>query len=216
MLKGAKAYFQTQVSTTTQGDLLILLYDGAIKFLSQAKDKMAEKDYAQKGILISKAIDVIGELDSSLNPEKGGEVAQNLHQLYFYCNTRLLRANLEMNPDLLDEVIRILAALREAFDKIKNEAPAVAPPAASAAAPTANPGLMQQPGAPTASAAHAAAAYGAPQRPTAPAARDEDAPAEPQPQASGISPVPDAPRPGPRLVRRQGLPGAYGNPGGTA
>ncbi len=123
MLKAAKAYFETQVTTTSQGDLLVMLYDGAIKYLNQAKAMMAEKNYAQKGMLISRAMDVISELDESLNREKGGEVAQNLHQLYFYCNTRLLRANLEMNPKLVDEIIRILAALRDAFNRIKSTAP---------------------------------------------------------------------------------------------
>ncbi|MDY7001010.1 MAG: flagellar export chaperone FliS [Thermodesulfobacteriota bacterium] len=118
MLKATQAYLQTQVNTTTQGDLLIMLYDGAIKFLGQAKQKMKEKDYAQKGILITKAINVISELDESLNGQKGGELAQNLHKLYFYCNTRLLKANLEMNTDLVNEVLRILTALRGAFDQI--------------------------------------------------------------------------------------------------
>ena len=118
MLKATQAYLKTLVNTTTQGDLLIMLYDGAIKFLGQAKEKMAEKDYAQKGILITKAINVISELDESLNGQKGGELAQNLHKLYFYCNTRLLKANLEMNTALIDEVLRILGSLRGAFDQI--------------------------------------------------------------------------------------------------
>lgn len=138
MLKAAKAYFETQITTTTQGDLLIMLFDGAIKYLNQAKGRIEERDYAQKGILISRAMDVISELDESLNPEKGGDLAMNLHQLYFYCNTRLLRANLEMNTKLIDEVVRILDALRDAFARAKNNpAPqtAGAAPQAQQAAP---------------------------------------------------------------------------------
>ncbi len=120
MQKAAYAYLATQVTTTDQGDLLLMLYEGAIKFLKQAKVKMEERDFAQKGMLISKALDVIAELDSSLNAEKGGELAQNLHNLYFYCNTRLLQANLRMNTAQVDEVIRILEALKEAFNQISN------------------------------------------------------------------------------------------------
>ena len=71
MQKAAQAYFQTQVATTSQADLLLLLYEGAIKFLKMAKVKIDERDYAEKGILISKAMDVIAELDSSLNVQKG-------------------------------------------------------------------------------------------------------------------------------------------------
>jgi len=118
MLKAAQAYLKTQINTTSQGEILLMLYDGAIKFLVQAKERMQAKDYAQKGILISKALDVIAELDGSLNAEKGGELAQNLHKLYFYCNTRLLRANLEMNDSYVDEVIKIMEAMRNAFKEI--------------------------------------------------------------------------------------------------
>ena len=235
MIKGAKAYFQTQVSTTTQGDLLIMLYDGAIKFLNQAKDKIEEKDYAQKGILISRAIDVIGELDASLNGEKGGEVAKSLHQLYFYCNTRLLKANLEMDTSIVDEVVRILEGLRDAFNQIKSQAPAITPPGAGASTTQSASRLAAQPGgAPTASAARVAAAYG--NAPAAPGANEQKEQPEP-PKASGLSAVPgpkaapapqpaahepqdtptpaQAPRPAPRLLRKPGLPGAYGNPGGS-
>jgi len=142
MLKAAKAYFQTQVTTTTQGDLLILLYDGAIKYLHQAKLCMAQHDYAGKGQLISRAMDVISELDECLNREKGGELAMNLHQLYFYSNTRLLRANLEMDPKKVDEVIRILESLRDAFSRIQNTAPQ---PPAEAQAPAQTPAPTEAP-----------------------------------------------------------------------
>jgi len=118
MLKAAQAYFQTQVTTTSQGHLLLLLYDGAIKFLKLSKEKIDEKNYAEKGILISKAMDVLNELDSSLNSHKGGDLATNLHNLYFFCNTRLLKANMNMDTSLIDEVIKILAGLRDAFAQI--------------------------------------------------------------------------------------------------
>jgi flagellar protein FliS len=181
MLKAAKAYFQTQVTTTTQGDLLILLYDGAIKYLNQAKASMAQRDYAGKGMLISRAMDVISELDESLNPEKGGELAANLHQLYFYCNTRLLRANLEMKPEKIDEVIRILDSLRDAFSRIKNTAP-------EAAAGQGEPAPAQVPQA-------------QPPAPEAPAA--EPAP-RPQPQGTY------GPRAVLRPAHKGAMPGTYG------
>lgn len=123
MQKAAQAYLQTQVTTTSQGDLLLMLYDGAIKFLKQAKVKMQEQDYAQKGILISRAMDVIAELASSLNAQKGGDLADNLNKLYFYCNTKLLQANLKMDTGLIDVVIKILSGLRDAFAQISDTVP---------------------------------------------------------------------------------------------
>ncbi len=126
MRQAAKVYFETQVTTTSRGQVLIMLYDGAIKFLNQAKELMAAKDYAGKGRLISSAIDVINELASSLNPEKGGELAANLNQLYFYCNKRLFMANSRMDPAGIDEVIKILNGIRSAYAQIIDTPEAVA------------------------------------------------------------------------------------------
>ena len=105
----AHAYLQTQVGTTGQGEIVVMLFDGALRFLAQARDKMQAKDYAGKGQLISRALDIVNELDSSLNMEVGGELAKNLHQLYFLCTTRLLQANLKLDMDKLDSVVEILS-----------------------------------------------------------------------------------------------------------
>ncbi len=123
MHKAASAYMQTHVTTTTPGHLVVMLYDGAISFLEQAKVRMQEKNYAQKGILISQALDIIAELDGSLNTEKGGDIARNLHSLYAYCNSRLLLANLRMETEPIDEVIGILSSFRSAFAEISRVPP---------------------------------------------------------------------------------------------
>ena len=132
MHKAANAYMQTHVTTTTPGHLVVMLYDGAITFLEQAKQEIAANNFAKKGILISQALDIIAELDGSLNNEKGGELAQNLHRLYMYCNTRLLRANLKMDTAIIDEVIGILSSFRSAFAEISRTQPHPAPPKAAA------------------------------------------------------------------------------------
>ena len=117
MQSAVKNYIQTQVSTTTQGDLVIMLFDAALKYLHQAKEKIVEKNYAQKGILISKALDILAELQASLNINKGGDLADRLQKLYFYCSSRLLTANLKMDVTKIDEVVGILSGLREAFSE---------------------------------------------------------------------------------------------------
>jgi flagellar protein FliS len=118
MQKAAQAYIQTQVTTTNQGDLLILLFDGCIKFLKQAKERIAAKDYAQKGILISRALDILTELQSTLKPQVNAPLVENLQQLYFFCSTRLLAANMKMDQGIVDEVIGILTSIRGAFAQI--------------------------------------------------------------------------------------------------
>lgn len=123
MQKAALSYMKTSVETTSKGELLLLLYEAAIKFLRQAKERMEAKDYAQKGILISRALDIIAELQNSLNVQKGGELADNLFKLYFFCNTRLLRANMNMDTKIVDEVIKVLSGLRDAYRQIIKQNP---------------------------------------------------------------------------------------------
>lgn len=118
MNKAANAYFQTKVSTTDQGQLLLMLYDGALRYLAQAREKILAKDYAAKGVLISKVIDIINELAASLNLEKGGSLATNLNNLYVLCTARLLQANLKLNIESLDSVVQIISGLRSAYAQI--------------------------------------------------------------------------------------------------
>lgn len=118
MHKAAQAYLQTQVTTTSQGEIVVLLYDGAIKFLNRAKERLEANDMAGKGNAISKALDVINELDSSLNKEKGGDLAANLHGLYSFCNKQLLMANIKKSSVMIDDVIRVLSGLRNAYAEI--------------------------------------------------------------------------------------------------
>ncbi|MFV0421143.1 flagellar export chaperone FliS [Oleidesulfovibrio sp.] len=199
MQKAAQAYFQTQVSTTSQGQLLLMLYDGAIKFLNQAKDKIAQRDYAAKGILISKALDVINELDGSLNPEQGPELAENLHKLYFYCSTRLLNANLKMDTALIDEVIRILSGLRSAYAQIMDTPGAIEAQRQLAAKQRADAAIPQnrtmmpqaQPAAgPAFNSGTAAKRYGAQAAPAAPQTTAPQQPIQPPSGTTGGFGVP--------------------------
>lgn len=180
MNKAANAYFQTKVSTTDQGQLLIMLYDGALRYISQARDKILAKDYAGKGVLISKVIDIINELSSSLNLEKGGSLATNLNNLYVLCTARLLQANLKMSIESLDSVSEILSGLRSAYAQIVEtpEAKRAAAEIATRMQPAGSVSKVAQPvmqgQASAAPRAHAQAVYGrnamrqAPKEPTPP------------------------------------------------
>ncbi|WP_207262549.1 flagellar export chaperone FliS [Desulfovibrio sp. Huiquan2017] len=118
MANPAKAYLTTQVETTTQGELLLMLYEAAIKFLKQAKREIDNRDYAKKGIYISKAMAIIHELSESLNKEKGGDITPKLGQLYMFCTTQLVKANIRLDNRMIDDVIKILDGLRSAYAQI--------------------------------------------------------------------------------------------------
>jgi flagellar protein FliS len=182
MQSAARSYFQTQVATTTQGDLLIMLFDAALKFLRQAKEKIAARDYAQKGILISKVLDILSELQGTLNAQKGGELADRLQKLYFFCSTRLLAANLKMDVAKIDEVMHILTGLRDAFNEANAKVATKVVPT-TVTQTTGRPAVASA--APRVSQAAAAAAYPAAMAAGTPAA----APHQPVLQSAGPAPA---------------------------
>jgi len=113
-----KQYVSTQVSTADRLQLVVMLYDACITFLNQAKEKMAAQDAAGKGLFIGKALDIIAELNASLNFQEGHEVAANLFHLYNFMTAHLTRANLNWDAAALDEVVNILAQLRDAWEEV--------------------------------------------------------------------------------------------------
>ena len=111
-------YKRTEVATADQGKLILMMYDGAIKFVEIAKNKLRENDMAGKGIYISKAQGIISELMASLNMEGGGEIALSLEKLYAFMNRQLRIANVNKDIKPLDSVAKILGILREGWVEI--------------------------------------------------------------------------------------------------
>jgi flagellar protein FliS len=115
-------YITTQVGTADRLQLVIMLYDGALSFLGQAREKMQARDAAGKGLLIGKALDIIAELNASLNFQAGREVATNLFHLYNFLTAHLTKANLNWDLQALEEAVAILQQLREAWVEVGQRA----------------------------------------------------------------------------------------------
>ena len=111
-------YKQTQITTANQGKLIVMLYDGAIKFLNIALDNMSPKTYDVVNNNIIKAQDIITELLLSLNMDDGGEISQNLFNLYMYFKRQLLEANIRKDAEIINHILKLLKELREAWDQI--------------------------------------------------------------------------------------------------
>lgn len=115
----AKAYgkvgVQTGAAYASPHRLILMLMDGALDKISNAKGHMSRKEIAQKGNFISWAISIIGGLRASLDFEKGGEIAANLEALYDYMERRLVMANAQNSLEMLDEVSGLLNTIREAW-----------------------------------------------------------------------------------------------------
>jgi flagellar protein FliS len=111
-------YKKASIQTASQGKLILMMYDGAIRFINVAIEHMPIKKYDVVNTNIIKAQDIITELMLALNLEIGGEVAKNLYSLYEYMNRRLVESNLKKNPDISKEVLGMLNELREAWDVV--------------------------------------------------------------------------------------------------
>ena len=121
--KYQQSYQQAQVETAPREQILLMLYDGAVKFLLLAKQGFIEKNIEKIHNNIVRAQSIITEFQATLDMENGGKFAQTLFSLYEYLNRKLIDANIKKREDYLDEVIRHISGLRdtwkEAIQKFK-------------------------------------------------------------------------------------------------
>jgi flagellar protein FliS len=117
-MNGFNLYQDTAVTTQNRGRLIVMLYDGAIKFLRQAMSDLERSDFAAKGRNIARAQDILLELNTVLDLEKGGEIAQNLRSLYNFMQNHLVKANLRKDSRMIREVIAILEELNQGWRTI--------------------------------------------------------------------------------------------------
>jgi flagellar protein FliS len=115
---GATAYQEAAVTTQSKGRLIVLLYDGAIKFMKLAINELEAGHYEAKGRYIGKAQDIINELNAVLDTDAGGEIASNLRGLYLFMNNHLSEANVKRDPQMIREVITLMEQLNQSWKAI--------------------------------------------------------------------------------------------------
>lgn len=111
-------YRQTQVETANHLKMIIMLYDGAIRFLQQAIIAMEQKDTNQQCLCFNKALAIIDHLGASLDLSQGGEIAADLARLFPYFHDRATVANVKDDRAAAQEVIEHLRTLRGAWASV--------------------------------------------------------------------------------------------------
>jgi flagellar protein FliS len=117
-MNGVDIYKEHTVGTQSKGRLIVMLYDGAIKFMKLAIKELEAGNYAEKGRYISKAQDIINELNAVLDMDAGGEVAANLRRLYLFMAKRLNEANIKKDPNMIRDVIKMMEELNQSWKAI--------------------------------------------------------------------------------------------------
>lgn len=111
----AQRYNQVRMTTSTPGELLLALYDGLFRFLNQAKVCLQAKQMPRARELLSKAYAILSELYIALDHSVFPELCANLEALYGFSMDRVMQASRKGQAEPIDEVIRVLTPMREAW-----------------------------------------------------------------------------------------------------
>lgn len=110
-------YRETQIKTASKGKLIVILYDGLLRFLDIALENIPKKRYDIVNNNILKAQDIINELIVSLNME-AGEISQKLFSIYTFLNKMLIEGNMKKDSRPISFVRKMVSELRDAWNQI--------------------------------------------------------------------------------------------------
>lgn len=128
----ARAYRANSVLTASPGQLVLMLYDGALKSLALTREAFGRPEHDMMRIAVInqqliKAQAIINELQATLNHDAGGEFSRRMESLYEYFNRRLLEANLRKQVEPVVEVERLLTEVRDAWREMLSKRDSAAP-----------------------------------------------------------------------------------------
>jgi flagellar secretion chaperone FliS len=109
------AYQNTSIQTADQRTLILMLYDGLLRFLQKSIVKMEAREIEAAHNYLVRSREIVAELLATLRPEKAGAIGANLKRLYVYAFHRIVEANLRKDPEMVREVIKIVSTLREGW-----------------------------------------------------------------------------------------------------
>jgi flagellar protein FliS len=116
-------YQSSRVETASPIQIVVALYDGAIRFLRVAEEAMGRKDHAAKGHALQRAHAVVTELTATLDHAAAPELCAQLEQLYLFVLERIGTSNLRADPSLAAEARRVLEQLRGAWAELAGQRP---------------------------------------------------------------------------------------------
>lgn len=112
---------ESEVNYASPYRIIQMLMEGALSKLATAKGCIARNEIAEKSRQLTWGMNIIQGLRTSLDADKGGDIAANLDSLYEYMGRRLLEANVSNDPAIIDEVISLLQEIKAGWDNIPSE-----------------------------------------------------------------------------------------------
>jgi flagellar protein FliS len=120
-MTNVEQYQKVQVMTSDGVRLIIMLYEGIVRFNNGAKEAIENGVIKDRVYFINRSMDIISELNGSLNMEEGGEVAENLSRLYDFCVHSLNKANAENSVDALEAVNKVICEVKVGWEGIATD-----------------------------------------------------------------------------------------------
>jgi flagellar protein FliS len=131
----ANRYREVAIKTANPIQLIVILYDGAIQALQEAREHIKKKDIANRSRCLNRSVAIISELQASLNFNVGGDIAGSLDRLYTYMKQRIFEASVEQKIEPINQILGLLDSLRAAWGEVANQSNNPGPAAASAPRP---------------------------------------------------------------------------------
>ena len=114
----AQEYRKNAVLGASPAQLVVMLYDGALRFIEGGRAAMRAKDLARQNEALQRAQRIVSELLGTLDHEKGGEIADKLNAIYLYSRRTLSDARIHRSPEKIDEVRTLLGEIRDSWAQI--------------------------------------------------------------------------------------------------
>lgn len=114
---GATQYKQVNIQTMSRGQLLLALYETAIRYARKGAASIRAGNVVAKGVELQRVANIIAELTSTLDRSAAADLCDNLEMLYFYMQERLAHANASLDPEAAEEVAVLLSTLKEAWEQ---------------------------------------------------------------------------------------------------
>jgi flagellar protein FliS len=118
MYKRSNTYQEIAVQTSSPTKLVVMLYEGAVRFLGQSVTAIKSKDIDTKRQSIDRAMAVIQHLQSTLDRDRGGDVAAELDRLYIYITSKVLEGSNKLQTAPIEEAIKLLNVLLSGWEEI--------------------------------------------------------------------------------------------------
>jgi flagellar protein FliS len=117
-MNGSSVYKEISISTSRPTNLVVLLYKGSVRFLREAVDDIKRQDYVHKRHSIDRAAAIVHYLQSTLDTEKGQDIARELNRLYDYITVRIYEGSTQLDCKPIEEVIKLLETLLSGWEQI--------------------------------------------------------------------------------------------------